>query len=197
MGQGKTGTRSLGAGGAGPSARQTTLRCFVALQPDADARDRLEELARAQHAHFPNARLIRRENLHLTLAFISALDAAAAKQLAEHLAEQTFYPFDWALVAMGGFERARVLWAGSEDARLQAMAARVRRLLDTLDIRYDRKPFVAHVTLLRKLPRDATRTASTRIEPPVLWRAAAPVLLQSMTEPRGTRYRPVAAAGGL
>jgi len=174
----------------------TTIRCFVALQPDAAARDRLDALASAQHSRFPNARRIRRDNLHLTLAFIGALDAGIARSVARHLAAQTAEPFDWTLGDLGVFGRARVLWVGGADARLDALAARIRALLDALDVHYDRKPFVAHVTLLRKLPRDASREAALKVEPPILWRAAAPVLLQSKTDTEGTHYAPVEAAAG-
>jgi 2'-5' RNA ligase len=194
MGQDTAGARGL-SGHTEKGASATTLRCFVALQPEAAARDRLDELALAQHGRFPHARRMRGDNLHLTLAFIGALDAAVARRLAQQLAEQTVEPFDWALGDVGAFDRARVLWVGGADVRLDALAMRVRRLLDRLDVRYDRKPFVAHVTLLRKLPRSAGN-AALRVEPPILWRAAAPVLLQSTTDRDGTRYTPVAAAAG-
>lgn len=196
MGQGEAGARSLSRNTPAVAETHTTLRCFVALQPDAAACDRLDELARAQHSLFPHARRMRRDNLHLTVAFIGALDAALARRVAQQLATQTVEPFDWALADVGVFERARVLWVGGADRRLDALAARVRQLLDAVDVGYDGKPFVAHVTLLRKLSRAATRSAALSIEPPIAWRVAAPVLLQSTTDRDGTRYTPVAPAAG-
>ena len=196
MAQGEAGARRLSAGKPATGEKGTTIRCFVALQPDAAARDRLDRLAHAQHSLFPHARRMRRDNLHLTVAFIGALDEAIARHVAQQLARQTVETFDWTLGDIGVFERARVLWVGGTDRRLDALAVRVRQLLDALDVRYDRKPFVAHVTLLRKLPRGAARSAARHIEPPILWRVAAPVLLQSRTDSDGTRYTPVAAAGG-
>jgi 2'-5' RNA ligase len=196
MAQGEAGACSLSAGKPAAGEKGTTIRCFVALQPDAAARDWLDQLAHAQHSLFPHARRMHRDNLHLTVAFIGALDGAIARHVAQQLATQTVETFDWTLGDVGVFERARVLWVGSTDRRLDALAVRVRRLLDALDVHYDRKPFVAHVTLLRKLPRSASRSAARRIEPPILWRVAAPVLLQSKTDRDGTRYTPVAAAAG-
>jgi 2'-5' RNA ligase len=88
-----------------------------------------------------------------------------------------------------------VLWAGGSSEALLRLAASVRRLLDDLALRYDRKPFVPHVTLLRDLPRPAAQTVS-RIEPPITWRAGAPVLLRSTNEAQGVRYTELAADPG-
>jgi len=167
------------------------IRCFVALQPDEAARARLDAVAAEQHRRYPAARRMRAENLHLTLAFIGALGLSQAREVAARLSALRHEPFDWALDAVGSFGRARVLWAGGMDARLDALASQARQLLDELGVAYDRKPFVAHVTLLRKLPRAATLEPPRRIEPPIVWRARQPVLLESRAEADGTRYVPV------
>jgi len=177
-------------------AAAPALRCFVALQPDQAALERLDRLADEQHARFPMARRMRRENLHLTLAFIGALQAERARQVAARLAIEEPSPFDWSLDELGAFAGARVLWVGGAEAQLEALATRSRRLLDELGVRFDRKPFVAHVTLLRNLPREAAGDAARRLEPPILWRAAAPVLLQSTTDADGLRYLPVTLQAG-
>jgi 2'-5' RNA ligase len=194
------GQQSLRAGGLSAAApRQagirSTIRCFVALLPDEAARDRLDQLAQQQQARFAAARRMRRENFHLTLAFIGALETAVARRVAARLATETFEAFDWALDALGAFGRARVLWAGGVDARLEALACRARGLLETLDVPHDRKPFVAHVTLLRKLPRVTAGPVTTPIAPPILWQVSPPVLLQSTTDRHGARYTPLPARG--
>jgi 2'-5' RNA ligase len=148
------------------------MRCFVALWPDDAARERLAAVGREQQRRFPHARAMRAENLHLTLAFIGELDAARAARVAAALDALPVAPFAWTLDAVGAFERARVLWAAGPDcAPLAALALRVRQLLDELCVPYDRKPFVAHVTLLRDLARGAPprrsphRWYGTRIAP--------------------------------
>jgi 2'-5' RNA ligase len=179
---------------AAPESRAATIRCFVALQPDEAARERLDVIAGEWQARLPGARRMRRDNLHLTLAFIGALEADRAGEVAAHLAALPQAPFDWTVDAVGAFGGARVLWAGGSDPRLDALAARVRALLDELGVRFDRKPFVAHVTLLRKLPREAAREAGGAIEPPLRWQAGAAVLLESRSGAEGTRYVPVVPA---
>jgi len=177
-------------------AAASMVRCFVALQPDAAALEELDRLAREQNTRFAKARRMRRENLHLTLAFIGALPREIAQRVAARLAAEPAGAFDWELDAIGAFGGARVLWAGGTSAALHALAERSRRVLDELAVRYDRKPFVAHVTLLRNVPREAARLAAGPIEPPIRWHAGAPVLLQSTTDANGTRYTPLAAGNG-
>ncbi len=171
------------------------MRCFVALQPDAAALDRLDRLAAEQHARFPSARRMQRENLHLTLAFIGALDAERARQVAAALAGEQHAPFEWLVDGIGAFAGARVLWVGGTDARLDAMAQHARDLLDRMNVPFDRKPFVAHVTLLRDLPRESARDPARQIEPPIPWRAGRPVLLESRADAKALRYLPVATGG--
>lgn len=165
------------------------MRCFVALWPDDATRERLAAVAREQQRRFPRARAMRADNLHLTLAFIGELDEARAAKVAAALEALSFDSFGWTLDAVGAFERARVLWAAGPDcAPLAALAQRARALLDELRVRYDRKPFVAHVTLLRDLTRDDARRAAAPIAPPVAWRADRPQLLQSVQREGRLRY---------
>jgi 2'-5' RNA ligase len=164
------------------------MRCFVALWPDDPTRDRLETLARDWHQRLPDARRMRRENLHLTLAFIGELEAPVARRIAALLSEQSWRPGTWKVDRLGVFDKARVLWAGSDaDAQLASVASSVRELLDRLDVRYDRRPFVPHVTLLRNLPRIAFGTAQA-IDPPITWPTHSPALLYSTHAENGTRY---------
>lgn len=168
------------------------MRCFVALWPDDAVRDRLDALAGEWHRRFPRARRVRRDNLHLTLAFIGEIEADRAQLVADRIAAQDWSPGTWRVESIGAFVRARVLWAGSgDDPQLGSMAAAVRALLDELQVRYDRKPFAPHVTLLRNLPRAAAGIAQA-IEPPIVWPTFQPVLLQSLHVEVGVRYVPVA-----
>jgi 2'-5' RNA ligase len=187
-----------GARGLNGGRRQASaaVRCFVALQPDETARERLDQLAREQHRRFPSARRMRRDNLHLTLAFIGALPPSTAQDVAGRVAALPVDAFAWRLDAIGAFGGARVLWAGGAEPRLDALAQRCRGLLEEMAVRFDRKAFVAHVTLLRNVPRTGADLASARIEPPILWRVEAPLLMQSTTDVNGTRYTPVALHGG-
>jgi 2'-5' RNA ligase len=167
------------------------MRCFVALWPDAPVRERLDALASEWHRRYPRARRMRRDNLHLTLAFIGEIEGDRAQLVADRLAARDWPRGTWLLASVGVFERARVLWAGSgDDPQLGSTATAVRSMLDELQVRYDRKPFAPHVTLLRNLPRAAFGTAQS-VEPPIGWPIGRPVLLQSVHVENGVRYLPL------
>ncbi|MCX8115386.1 MAG: RNA 2',3'-cyclic phosphodiesterase [Burkholderiaceae bacterium] len=171
------------------------MRCFVALSPDDAARERLAAGVREQQRRFPRARAMCAENLHLTLAFIGELDAARAAEVTSALDALPFESFVWTLDAVGAFDRARVLWAAGPDCEpLSQLAQRVRSVLDALRVPYDRKPFVAHVTLLRDLTRSDAQRAAAPIVPPIAWRAGRPQLLCSVHSEGRLRYEPFVPA---
>jgi 2'-5' RNA ligase len=88
-----------------------------------------------------------------------------------------------------------VLWAGgAAPAALADLAARVRALLDAQGIRYDRRAFVPHVTLLRDLRREDAAAAAAAIEPPIQWWLDRAVLLRSAPDRQGSRYTEVRGA---
>jgi len=171
------------------------MRCFVACWPDDATRERLDRVARDQLPRYPGARRMRPENLHLTLAFIGQMAETAARELAAALAREVCQPFDWRIDHVGRFERARVLWAGGpEELRLVQWAERVRQLLQTMQVAFDRKPFAAHVTLLRDAPARRGAEPAEASEPiePIRWPVQAARLIVSERDARGaTRYRPL------
>lgn len=174
------------------------MRCFVALLPGKASRPALAALLdRAAQVH-PQARAVHPEDLHLTLAFIGELPEARARAVAAALAQRFTPPAPpWQLDHLGAFDRARVLWAGGPPhPGLDAVAAEVRARLDAAGVAYDRKRFVPHVTLLRKLPLEAATELAERaaIAPPIPWAMGAPVLMAASPSPGAPRYTPVAAA---
>lgn len=187
-----------------PTAGETaaSLRCFVALLPDAAARDALATLRDRLHARL-QARWIRARpvvplNFHLTLAFIGALALDRAQRLAAALAALPAAARSppWLIDRSGAFADAGVAWAGSTTAApaLAALAQQVRAQLDQRQIAFDRRPFVAHVTLLRGLPPTGVDLIAQAVLPAIAWPLRAPVLLASHTTPDGLRYLPVAPA---
>lgn len=168
------------------------MRCFLAAWPDAAARERCRALTAALRPHAEHGRVMRPENLHLTLAFIGELPDARGAEVAAACAALPPFACDWSLGEIGFFARPRVLWAGGEATDgLQAIAAAARELLDRLQIGYDRKPFVPHVTLLRDVRRfDGPRA----IEPPIAWPIREVALYRSGRDESGARYFRVAPA---
>jgi 2'-5' RNA ligase len=164
-------------------------RCFIALRPDPTAAAALDALADWLRRQTPGSRRVARDDLHLTLVFIGALPPELALRVACRLARHEPASFHWRIDRLGRFARARVAWAaGPDDARLSALAAGVRHLLDAEAVTYDPRTFVPHVTLLRALPATASLPAAA-IAPAIDWMVGAPRLLRSA----GGHYSDVAA----
>lgn len=162
------------------------MRCFVAAWPDAETRAELARLIERVRPHAIHGRVMRVENLHLTLAFIGALPDANAQKVAAACGGIRFEAFDWQLDSIGHFARPRVLWAGGPlSPELVAVTGRARAMLDGLGITYDEKAFVPHVTLLRDV---RGYDGEVRIEPPLRWRITDVALFQSTQDERGARY---------
>jgi 2'-5' RNA ligase len=167
-------------------------RVFVALWPTPAVRERLSEVAADLVRVAPRARPVPPANIHQTLAFIGSLARDRVAELASRLERCEAPVFEWTLDYVGHFNDARVLWAGGpESTELSAQAARVRALLDSLGIEYDRKPFAPHVTLLRSVLR--WRKPRWLIEPPIVWPCERPVLLRSQPTANGVTYVPETA----
>ena len=169
-------------------------RVFIALWPPSSVRVRLAEVAADVGPRLPGGRPIRAENLHLTLAFVGSLQVDRVAELSAEIERFRIEPFVWTIDRLGAFDRARVLWAGGNPTpALERLAINVRVLLDRLQVPFDRKPFAAHVTLIRDLPRASEVNAS--IDPPITWPCERPTLVRSQSGDRsGQAYVPLTGA---
>ncbi len=126
-------------------------RLFFALWPSGELQARMAAWANQAAGR---GRAMRRENLHLTLAFLGDIDAVRVPGLITLAAGLRFAAFRLALDRVGYWEHNRIIWcgAGAEPRALADLAAGLRACLDTAGVRYDSKPFVSHVTLVRNAP---------------------------------------------
>jgi len=94
---------------------------------------------------------MRRENIHLTLAFLGDTPVARIPKLLALSRGVEFSPMRLQLDRVGYWKHNRILWCGaSEDPpALAALVDALRKRLDAAAIAYDRTPFVSHLTLMR------------------------------------------------
>ena len=164
------------------------MRCFVALCPPAPTVARLDRWVDAISAQTPGARRVTAADFHLTLAFIGSLAAPQAQALAAALRntdDAAFPPFTWTLDRVGRFDRARVLWLGGAPSPiLDGYAQAVRSLLQRLNVRFDPRPFVAHLTVMRNVSASA---GLPDVRDSVAWPLSRPKLMHSLAT-FGVRY---------
>ncbi len=91
---------------------------------------------------------------HTTLTFLGPLTQVHIDQLQSYFSKIPLPCFDLSFGSLGAFpdeEKARVLWAGIDQGanELIAIAEYLRVQLKILDIPFDNKPFIPHMTLCR------------------------------------------------
>ena len=174
---------------AGAAAgKEPKLRLFFALWPDAATRCALHARARALHAEC-GGRLMRRDTIHLTLAFLGDTPVRELERLRALAAQLGGQRFTFALDRVGGWKRNRILWSGPSVAQpaLIALAQGLARSLREAGFVLDERAFAPHVTLVRNA--DAA-PAEAQVEP-LRWDVDEFVLVASERSAAGAHYRTI------
>lgn len=162
------------------------MRLFLALWPDAAVAAALHARGRTLHAAC-GGRPMRRDTLHLTLAFIGDVAEEAVGRVEAAASRVRAAPFDLALDRVGAWHGNRVLRTGASDvpAALGTLAEGLSTELRAAGFALEDRPFSPHVTLVR----NAERAPEAGQVPPLHWRAEDFVLVISERLPSGARYR--------
>jgi 2'-5' RNA ligase len=134
------------------------VRLFVALMPPPDVLDEIEELVAPRHDDWPDLRWVRRDFMHITLAFLGEADERSLDRLLPRLERVAARSsaLELSFAGIGAFPRggahARVLWTGlyGDERALSRMSASAyaggRRAGLPVG---ETKPFRPHLTLAR------------------------------------------------
>lgn len=159
-------------------------RLFFALWPSATEGQAMA--AYAAHLECRHGRRITGDRLHLTLAFIGAVERTRRPAIEAMAAALRMPGFVLHFDRVGLWRRGGIVWAGCSGvpASAEALVATLRHGLGTLGLPFERRAFRPHVTLFRRA------SALERAAPPaVAWRCRAFVLVGSELDPVGARYR--------
>lgn len=164
-------------------------RVFFALWPDDDVARQFDEAGRQAHQALGGRRM-RRETLHLTLAFVGDVAPERLAALRE-IAGSTRLPAFGLLFDRGQcLARKKIFWAaaGTVPPVLHELAASLAARLGAADFRTEERPFAAHVTLLRHARCEKGKdlpAGNLRID----WPVRDFVLVESDLKPEGATYR--------
>ena len=123
------------------------MRLFIAIQFEKKILDALNDFQDDLTAKGVTGNYTKRENLHITLAFIG--DYGNPDDVLEAMEQVDFRPFDIALDGVGSF--GELFWVGLKDnPQLDGYVKKLRRILAENDIPFDRKRFSPNITLIRK-----------------------------------------------
>ena len=168
---------------------EASRRLFLALWPD-EAVARALDAAGLEAHRLCGGRRMRRDTLHLTLAFIGDVPETRLSGLVEALGAVAGEAFRLEVDKLGYWRHNRIVWAGcaGRPAALDRLVADLRRSLSALGLPADDTPFVPHVSLLRK----AVEAGALPALGPIAWPAAEFVLMESCLSDAGARYRRIA-----
>lgn len=158
------------------------MRLFFALWPPPDTARALADWAK-EVARGTGGKQVAAERIHLTLAFLGDADPENATSAAKQVRCEAF---DLPIEVSEYWKHNQIVWAGPErtPAPLERLVQALQFELYRSGYILERRPFAAHVTLLRKA-RTLPRLPDL---PAVKWPAKEFVLVQSRTSSEGPIY---------
>lgn len=161
------------------------VRLFFALWPEAELQQAFFEAGQRLEKRC-GGRRTRRENIHLTLAFLGAVEAERLPRVAA-VADQIVLPsFEMCFDRLGWWRQNQVAWAAtSETPRpLLDLVKALQLGLAAEGFKFEERRFAPHITLLRK----ANCPPGVIESPPIVWDAHAFVLVRSTLHEGGPHY---------
>ncbi|TCJ15165.1 RNA 2',3'-cyclic phosphodiesterase [Parasulfuritortus cantonensis] len=175
----------------------TTARLFLALWPDAALRGQLAAQGRRLQQAL-GGRLTRPETIHLTLVFIGNLARTRLPELMAGLAGIEAAAVRMELDHAECWRHNHVAFVAPRrtPASLQELVGKLEAALTAAAIPFDRRPYRAHVTLVRRADCEKANPAQGRVSDtpewgvfrPLTWSAGQFVLVESVPTPIGVRY---------
>ena len=160
-------------------------RLFFALWPEPSLQQSFFDTGK-KLSNLCGGQRTRRENIHLTLAFLGAVETERVNRVIA-VANQLQSPsFDLLFDRLGWWRQNQVAWAASSETP-RALLVLVKNLqlgLMQEGFKFDERRFLPHVTLLRK----AQCHDSTLESPSLLWPVRQFVLVNSTLRQGGPHY---------
>jgi len=132
------------------------MRAFVSLEPPQAVKKEIDEIQQKLEATGLQARWVKPEIVHLTLAFLGSITPdkiEPIKKIIQNVATQ-MNPVKLKLSQLNCFPnpvKPRIIFIklSGELGKLNALAIKMRKQLKKENVWFDKKPFSAHLTLAR------------------------------------------------
>ncbi|WP_076543168.1 RNA 2',3'-cyclic phosphodiesterase [Shewanella sp. UCD-KL21] len=175
-------------------------RCFIAIALSESNRAQLSQYQQQLMPHLSiQVSAVKRENLHLTAAFLGKISPDQMLQIDRHITEQHFSVFEQPLQQLAYWPKAKVLCIqGDAEKPLAHIAHSLKSMASQLHLYQTQHAFRPHISLFRgvsepsahkeplalveKLPAltDATNTKASHL-----------TLYESLTHAQGVIYKPL------
>ncbi|BAL25066.1 RNA 2',3'-cyclic phosphodiesterase [Azoarcus sp. KH32C] len=169
--------------------RESAARVFFALWPDEATARSLFRLSAEAHAACKGRRM-RRDTIHLTLAFIGDVAHERLPQLMAVGDRVVPAAFTLRLDRIAGWRHNRIVWAGTDSTPepLTGLVEYLNAALAEAGFPVEQRKFAPHVTLLRKAEGELPRG---EIAPPIDWQVRSFSLMESVRSHEGAQYVPL------
>ena len=154
------------------------MRLFFAAWPPPETAQALAQWARPLEGRATPA-----DKIHLTLAFLGGVQPDKAAAAARKVRAR---PHALPLEIAQYWKQNQIVWAGPRDTppALKALVDALHLQLYRAEFILERRPFAAHVTLLRKAPRPASLPALPALD----WPVREFTLVSSSVSSKGSTY---------
>jgi 2'-5' RNA ligase len=131
------------------------MRSFIAIEiENQDVLNRISNLQSTLYDTGANIKLVKPENVHITLKFLGDVDPFLIKKISNTLQTVRFKPFNATLSGVGVFpsiRRINVVWAGITvgASTFVTLHRQIELQLQALSISPSRRGFKPHVTIAR------------------------------------------------
>ena len=160
------------------------MRLFFALWPPPETARVLAEWAR-EAQQLTGGRATEEAKVHLTLAFLGEAEPDQALRAATRVQARTHgLPIEKSHY----WRENDIIWVGPRETpvELKALHEQLSRALSGEGFALERRPFAAHVTLIRK-----ARPAQLPVIPQVQWPVREFLLVRSRVSSKGATYEPL------
>ena len=160
-------------------------RLFLAAWPAPEIQHSLGALAQALQREC-GGRAVPARNIHLTLVFLGEVSRGRQARIELLAATVTAPRLELNVDRVEYWRHNRIVWAGVGEcpAALTGLVAGLEEALVAEGFRFERRPYVPHITLVR----DARREPAARAIPPVAWPVARYALVESVPRDRARIY---------
>jgi 2'-5' RNA ligase len=160
-------------------------RVFFALWPDELLQRRCADLALTLQLRC-GGKLVPAHNIHLTLLFVGEVEKTKIAELIEAANSVRAKFFALQLDRVGAFRKSKAVWLAPAQASSECtlLVNNLQNVLWQAGFGFDSKPFVPHVTLLRKAGWLDESTLNEAID----WQVNGFALVRSLSEIEGVRY---------
>ena len=165
-----------------------TARLFFAAWPAPEVQQALGRLALGLQPGC-GGRAIPARNIHLTLVFLGDVERTSLPRVESLAGAVAASRFELSVDRVQYWRHNRIVWAGVARCPPAALAlvARLETAASEAGVRVERRPYLAHVTLLR----DARRPPAEAAVPAIAWSVERFALVESVQRDRGRVYEPL------